>query len=155
MSEDMRVFQCVPDRPMSKLRASMSEIHVFGPSSIFSRKLFDSVGGRINESLHYLMDIELWNRFYHKGGAYYKRLGNYIWGFRFQPTSKTTGFRCGGDSKRNESIRQMYKERLMVKAEYSTRRDSLALHYISMSLSSLFKGWIDTLRLKGRLATEI
>lgn len=151
MTEEMRVFRCVPDRPISKVRASMSEIHVFGPSSFFSRKLFDSVGGHVDESLHYLMDIELWNRFYHVGGVCYKRIGDYIWGFRFQPTSKTTGFRCGGNS---ESIVQMHKERDMVKAKYSTRQDSVALHYFSMPVCSVAKGWVDTLRLRGRLATE-
>lgn len=34
-------------------------------------------------------------------------------------------------------------------------RFTIALHYINMPLSSLFKGWIDTFKLKGRLATEI
>ena len=53
--------------------------YVGGPSTIFSRKLFDTFGP-FDESFHYSMDTDLWKRFIH-GGHVYRRLGFHRVGF--------------------------------------------------------------------------
>jgi GT2 family glycosyltransferase len=63
---------------------------VGGPSSFFSRSLLDRVGG-IDENLHYLMDIDLWNRFYFLGKQKYIRTVKYVWGYRIHKDSKMSG----------------------------------------------------------------
>lgn len=157
VTQELRVFRCIPARPFSHLRASMAEIQVYGPSSFFSRRLFDSVGGRVDETFHYLMDIELWNRLYHVGRVMYRRLPGYFWGFRFQPDSKTTGYQCGQrDGKIIEEdvppvVLRMRAERALIKRDYSTRDDSAILMYATVSPLSKIRGWVDTIRLQGKI----
>lgn len=156
VTKDLQIFRCIPTRPLSRIRASMSEIQVYGPSSFFSRRLFDRVGGQVCESFHYLMDIELWNRFYRVGHVKYCRLPGYFWGFRFQPYSKTTGYQCAPGDKKGEgsqlplAVLRMREERSLIKKKYSDRADSVMLLYISTSILSRVLGWIDTVRFRGR-----
>jgi len=63
-------------------------VSVYGPSSFFTKRMYDAVGG-IDLSFHYMMDTDLWNRFVTQGFSY-KRLRHYAWGFRQHEGSKTT-----------------------------------------------------------------
>ena len=157
VTQDLRIFRCVPARPFSRFRASMAEIQVYGPSSFFSRNIFDRVGGRVSESFHYLMDIELWNRLYHVGKVMYRRLPGYFWGFRFHPDSKTTGYQCGqrdGESIKVDpppSVLKMRAERARIKQDYSIRDDSAILLRATASPLTKIRGWVDTVRMNGNI----
>ena len=82
------------------LQGSGSPVAVFGPTSFFSRDLFWRVGG-MDESLHYVMDTDLWMRFIvaHEPCL---RLNRYCWAFRMHEMSKTAeydGHRLGQNSR--------------------------------------------------------
>lgn len=65
-------------------------IPVFGPSSFWSRKAYDTIGP-INEQLHYMMDIEYWERLIMNGYKLH-RINHCCWGFRMHEQSKTAEF---------------------------------------------------------------
>lgn len=63
-------------------------IYVYGPTSIFHRKVFET-GGDFDQSLYYSMDTELWIRFKNMGLSFI-RIPKYFWGFRIHDDSKTS-----------------------------------------------------------------
>ncbi len=62
--------------------------YVGGPSTIFSRKLFDTFGP-FDETLNYSMDTDLWKKFI-RGGHVFRRLDFIVWAFRVHSGSKTS-----------------------------------------------------------------
>ncbi len=75
---------------MSCYRAQRGSINVCGPSSFFSRTLYEQVG-RIDERFQYTMDIDLWLRFALHANARFKLFSNYGWGLRLHPGAKMSG----------------------------------------------------------------
>lgn len=61
--------------------------HVYGPSSFFRKNLFERVG-RVDISLTYCMDWDLWIRFM-RAGARFLRINDYLWAQRQWSGSKT------------------------------------------------------------------
>lgn len=74
----------------SLLQTGHSPVVAFGPTTFFSKKVFDEVGG-FYEDLHYIMDADLWERFM-VHGVKQRRLNFYCWGFRMHEDSKTAEF---------------------------------------------------------------
>ncbi len=72
------------------LQRRSSPVVAFGPSSFFSRKTYESVG-KIDESLHMIMDTDLWSRFI-MHGVKQRRICCICWGFRMHEDSKTATF---------------------------------------------------------------
>lgn len=72
------------------LQRRNSPIVVFGPTSFFSREIYERVG-RIDEQLHYAMDNDLWMRFMYEG-IKQRRINCLIWAFRMHEASKTAEF---------------------------------------------------------------
>jgi len=82
-------------------------VRVYGPTSIFSRELFERVGG-FDESLHYLMDTDLWLRF-KAAGARFDRLSHLCWAFRVHDGSKTAAdLRGAADPRMLEERARVY-----------------------------------------------
>lgn len=67
-----------------------SPLVTFGPSTFFSKKIYEEAG-KIDESLHYVMDTDLWIRFM-KMGVKMRRINCFCWGFRMHEASKTAEF---------------------------------------------------------------
>lgn len=67
-----------------------SPLVIFGPTTFFSRSIYEQVG-RIDESLHYIMDIDLWRRFM-AAGIKQRRINCFCWGFRMHLSSKTAEY---------------------------------------------------------------
>jgi glycosyltransferase involved in cell wall biosynthesis len=61
----------------------------YGPSTFFSPALLQAAGN-LDESFHYLLDTELWWRFYSVGGRFV-RINHYLWAFRLHEGAKTSG----------------------------------------------------------------
>jgi glycosyltransferase involved in cell wall biosynthesis len=61
----------------------------YGPSTFFTPDLLKTAGG-LDESFHYLLDTELWWRFYSVGGRFV-RINHYIWAFRLHELGKMSG----------------------------------------------------------------
>lgn len=76
------------------LQRANSPIVVPGPTSFFSRKIYENAGG-IDESLHYNMDTFLWINFM-LSGVKQRRINSLVWAFRRHAASKTAEF---GDHK--------------------------------------------------------
>ena len=67
-----------------------SPIVVFGPTSFFSRKIYEQVG-KIDENFHYAMDTDLWVKFI-VAGIKQRRINCFCWAFRMHEGSKTAEF---------------------------------------------------------------
>lgn len=88
-----KLLKCARDGAWHDWLYRSAPVRVYGPSAVFSRELFERVGG-FDESLSFLMDTDLWLRF--KGvGARFTRLPHYFWAFRVHEGSKTSGDLCG------------------------------------------------------------
>jgi len=72
------------------LQGPHAPIAVFGPTTFFSKKIYEQVG-HIDESMHFMMDTDLWVRFM-KAGVKQRRLNHLCWGFRMHDDSKTAEF---------------------------------------------------------------
>lgn len=74
-------------------------IQVFGPTTFWSRRAYEAVGP-IDESFHYIMDSEYWERLL-MAGYRYVRINHCCWAFRMHVDSKTAEF---GAHKRSEKV---------------------------------------------------
>ena len=72
------------------LQTKKSPLVIFGPTTFFSKRIYEEVG-RIDESLHYVMDNDLWCRFI-VSGFKQRRINIFCWGFRMHEKSKTAQF---------------------------------------------------------------
>lgn len=72
------------------LQTKKSPVVVFGPASIFSKKILDAVGG-MDVSCHYAMDTDLWVKFIVRG-IKQRRINTFVWLFRMHEDSKTAEF---------------------------------------------------------------
>jgi glycosyltransferase involved in cell wall biosynthesis len=88
IGQDRSVIRCSRGPRWSTFVYSHAPLTVFGPSSIFARRLFEEVGG-IDLSLKYVMDTDLWLKFLNRGYKY-TQIGRYMWAFRIHEHSKTS-----------------------------------------------------------------
>jgi len=82
------IKKCTNGPNWNNLAFKNGPINIYGPTSIFSKKIFDKVGG-FDESLHFGMDTDLWLRFKANGFKFVK-IKQYFWGFRVHEDSKTS-----------------------------------------------------------------
>ena len=87
---EMRVVKCNVVRPFSEMRARAGIVNVCGPSSFFTKRLLDAVGG-VDVRLSETMDMKLWFQFRHVCGARYRPFIDFAWGVRLHAASKTGG----------------------------------------------------------------
>lgn len=90
LNPELKVMKCAKARTFSKIRAHCGQISAYGPSSFFSRKLYEKAG-KIDTDLHYMMDTEYWLRLFHRENAMYSVIPYYIWGLRLHPEAKMSG----------------------------------------------------------------
>ena len=113
IDEQDRVLWCARDGRWRDGLYRHAPVRVYGPTSIFKRELFERVGG-FDESLHYVMDTDLWLRF-KAAGARFERLPHYCWAFRVHGDSKTSGDLAGRtDPRMAEEQRRMYTKNGLV-----------------------------------------
>lgn len=72
------------------LQKRQSPLVVFGPTTFFSRDIYEQAGG-IDESFHLAMDTDLWLRF-QAMGIKQRRINCFCWAFRMHEDSKTAEF---------------------------------------------------------------
>ena len=144
-----KVVRCQKDR--GSFRAYEGKpIRVFGPASFFRRELFERVGG-FDVNLRYCMDTDLWCRF-REAGAWFKKTGTYVWGFREHEGSTTTGAKKPGEQSRQDREVAAMHERRGVKM---TAADVRALRLRRILDGSFIKAIFDTIRFKGKKWSEI
>jgi len=89
LSPDGHAVRCARGTPWMPALHQRGLISVGGPSSFFSRRLWDKCGP-LNENLHYMMDTDLWLRMANDG-IRYTQSPAYLWGLRLQPNAKMSG----------------------------------------------------------------
>jgi len=83
------IIRCTRGTGWWPILAKVGLVNVSAPSSFFTKRLLDSVGG-MDEDCHYMMDTELWRRFA-RAGAKYTRVNRYMWMLRLHPEAKMSG----------------------------------------------------------------
>jgi hypothetical protein len=92
------------------------------------------------------MDTDLWCRF-REAGAWFKKTGSYVWGFREHEGSTTAGMKKPGEQARQDAeVRAMHKRR----GVKITRGDVLSLRMRRIFDGSFVKAIFDTMRFKGK-----
>ena len=87
---ELNIQRCFCAHRFSSLRARYGSISVGGPSSFFTKRLLVKVGG-FDEGLHYMMDTDLWYKFYRKCGVKYLRTRHNVFAYRQHEASKMSG----------------------------------------------------------------
>ncbi len=126
---------------------------VNGPSSFFLIKNLNRVGG-FDLTLHYVMDIDLWRRFF-VSGVKLRHVKEYLWGFRVHSDSKTSHRFITG-----RSANTFHDEGVRVNAKYGSTQNMLKIGEKAMRLAKLLNGtyvrsFIDTRRFKGKQVCEM
>lgn len=119
--------------------------HVYGPSSFFKRELFEKVG-RLDDSLNYCMDWDLWIKFM-KAGARFVRMNEYVWAQRQWLGSKTQRKVVGAE------LEKHYKEinEMLARNCFSLNRYGVWLMRVWRLLNGNYlKEFVDGLKWKGR-----
>ena len=125
-------------------------LNVFGPSTFFSKKLFEEIGN-LAEDYHFCMDTEYWWRIVASGRTY-ERISIYFWGLRLHSEAKTANVLLI-----NECPPEMVEEGQKIALKYypsvSPKEICNAVRcariWRILNTSYLRAGW-DTFRFKGR-----
>ena len=91
-TDDGRVVECAwgPNYLPKWLQSCGQPVAVYGPSTIFTKELFDRVGG-MKLYQNFMMDTDLWMRFI-VFGVKQRRINCFCWAFRMHEDSKTAEF---------------------------------------------------------------
>ena len=148
LDPEMKIFKCGRARHMSRYRARHGVVNVCGPSSFFSRRLFQTVGG-MDERFKYTMDTDLWRRFA-KAGIRLHHIPDYVWCFRVHEESKTshkfiTG--KGSDSFASEGMSMNFRYGI---TPFRNKIGSLLNRLLRLATGAYLRSYIDTRRYKGK-----
>jgi len=138
----------------SMLQTRNSPIVVFGPTSFFSKRIYERVG-KIDESLNFMMDTDLWMKFM-AADIMQVRVNHYCWAFRLHAESKTSEYE-------NHILDQKTKERFCAESDrvMAARRYrmSATLYYLFLLTrlvdGSLAWGFYLKLRLQNRASIRL
>jgi glycosyltransferase involved in cell wall biosynthesis len=95
LDEAGRVTRCCRSGGFEHFAVKRGQLNVFGPSTFFSKKLFEELG-EIDESYHFCMDTEYWWRIVDSGRTY-ERIQTYFWGLRLHTAAKTANVLLTGE----------------------------------------------------------
>lgn len=141
-TEDGRVVECAwgPNYLPKWLQSRGQPVAVYGPSTIFTKELFDRVGG-MKLYQNFMMDTDLWMRFI-VAGVKQRRINCFCWAFRMHEESKTAEF--GGHKLPAEQRARFEVERKQAIAETGYKPSKLNHRLIQLWRivdGSLLKSW--------------
>lgn len=166
LDPEMRIVNCGRGRPFSEIRYREGNVSVWGPSSFFTKRLLDYVGG-VDERFHFSMDTDLWLRFACKANARYIPFCDYAWGLRLHPDAKMSGHNFTADGKldtghtnedkvtRSKHYQQMVKEAGYRDEYFKPKPTSRLSHLMSVSWPEVIGAKLDLLRWRGKYYKEI
>ena len=165
LDKAMKVIKCGRGRRFSEIRYKEGWVNVWGPSSFFTKRMLDAVGG-VDERYHYSMDTELWLKFASKLGARYRPFVNYAWGLRLHEDAKMSGHNFtsndgNGDESEMDKLRrsphfaQMKQEELWMWEWFDRRPHTKITRFLSAAYLQVALAWLDTKRCKGKHNLEI
>lgn len=118
--ESLKITKCFCSHRFSVLRAKWGFLSAGGPSSFFTKRLLDEVGG-IDVNLHYVMDTDLWYKFYMRAGKCYRRTIHNIFAYRQHEASKMSGADHNTTARALENRRKAGLESLILDERYGAR----------------------------------
>jgi len=152
LDKEMRIMKAIRARQFSELRFKTGQLTTWGPSSFFTRHLFEAVGG-VDNRFEYAMDVDLWRRFAHEMKARYRAFCKYAWGFRFHESAKTSGhhFEASGKCNPNHPMWKQLRLEEKWKAEHYTPplKSNWFRRICSIDVGAYIGGLCDTLRFSG------
>lgn len=119
LDPEMRIINCGRGRSFSNIRFRCGEVSGWGPSTFFTKRLLDAVGG-VDERFHYSMDNDLWLRFA-LTGARYRPFCDYAWGLRLHPDAKMSGHNFSNSAQQDPNHpkwKQMQREVALTQAYF-------------------------------------
>ena len=160
LDKAMRVLKCGRGRRFSEIRYREGNVSVWGPSSFFTKRMLDSVGG-VDVRYHYTMDTELWLRFASKLGVRYRPFANYAWGLRMHEDAKMsghnfsqqTGAGCKSELDKlrcSPNFAQMKQEELWMWEWFNRRHPTRLSRILSASYLQVVLAELDTRRFQGK-----
>lgn len=169
LDPSLHIFKCGRARRMSEYRARLGVVNVCGPSSFFSKNLFERVG-RCDERFKYTMDSDLWLRFAVVQGVNFRPFIDYAWGLRLHPDAKMSGHKVMSDgsildgntskeafAKNYTRQKQLEKEKMWTeeKLGFTRKRMSRLVQVITADYMPAIVSRIDTYRYKGRFVFDL
>lgn len=155
--QNLRLEKCFRAHRFSHLRATMGSLMVGGPSSFFEKSLLEEVGW-VDENLHFVMDIDLWYRFYRQARQIYYRTKKYVWAYRIHIDSKMSGptLDPGSGISKKKRARVNEEDRLLSERYGYCKHPKMQRigDVLSVSLVDWVRAKLDTFRLKGRDVRE-
>ena len=132
------------------------QLMVGGPSSFFTKNIYERAG-KIDETLHYTMDTDLWQRFAAKCGQRYRSLGIYTWVFRFHEESKTNGRMVQPQSEcARKNAEAFAAESELLRRKYGIARGIYRYtRKIPVSIFDAARAKFDAIRWRGRHINEV
>ena len=153
---DLRITRCFCAHRFSRIKAEWHCISSGGPSSFFTKRLLERVGG-VDESLHYVMDTDLWYKFYRVGGVQYRRTTHNIFAYRQHEASKMSGADHNETARALENRRKAKLESSVLNKRHNLKtgwRNKVA-RFLSFSIVDNIIALCRTVKWKGLYATEI
>lgn len=166
LNPQMRIIRCGRGRPFSNIRYKCGDVSVWGPSSFFTKRLLNNVGG-FDERFYYTMDTDLWLRFACKANARYLPFVDYLWGLRMHPDAKMSGHNFATDTgdyqggltgsgiKNEKKLQQLERERKWKLEYFKPRPLNVLLRILSVSWRKVVCGYVDSFRYKGKYYKEM
>lgn len=149
----MKVMRCFRARKFSEVRFRTGQVSSWGPSSFFTKRLLDCVGG-VDVRCKYTMDGDLWLKFAAIAGARYLPFADYAWGLRLHPEAKMSAhnFAESGQADRDHPKWKQIRYESEIRKEYftPTLRRSKWNWFRSIKLCATLLGRIDSKRFYGR-----
>lgn len=150
LDEAGRVTRCCRSGGFEHFAVKRGLLNVFGPSTFFSKQLFEELGD-LAEAYHFCMDTEYWWRIV-ASGRDYERINVYFWGLRLHSAAKTANVIL-----LNEVPSAMVAEREKIASKYypsvSPVMKRYAVHFVRLwrilNTSYLRSAW-DTLKFRGK-----
>ena len=149
LNDEGEVTRCCQSGGFESFAVKRGLLNVFGPSTFFSKKLFEELGD-FRLDFHYSMDTEYWWRIV-DAGYRYERMPVYFFGLRLHSDAKTANVLLEGET----PARMTEEHRIMAKKYYpdvtrrSRRRCVLwAQIWRILNLSYIRSCW-DTYSMKG------
>ena len=154
---NLKVTKCFCAHRFSDIRARWGFLSAWGPSSFFTKRLIDRVGG-VDESLHYLMDIDLWHRFYSQCNARYAITRKTLFVYRHHEASKMSGASVKISKRGIENRCRAKAEEHLVNRRYGINKDGWRYrlaHWASFSFIDMIIALFRTFYWRGCDAREI
>lgn len=152
LDKGMNVIQCRKAQPLSRIEARAGHVGVWGPSSFFTKRLLDAVGG-VDVRFRYSMDNDLWHKFHYLQHQVYRVFIDYAWGLRLHEDAKMSGqnFDAGQANPSHPRWQQIRQEERWQEEVYKPRsRMNAVKRIVSISWPRAIMSRVDSWRYKGR-----